>query len=97
MKKFLYSHTSNQTNQTCYQSRWKTTTTPVVSSVSKNNEVSVAVKHNKKLKHVDAGKMLDNTLSIREHSENAIDDWSKDFCIQTVLTAILIHNLTCVN
>ena len=40
---------------------------------------------------MDVGKVFDNTLSITEHSEDSIDDWSKDFCVQTVLTGIFIH------
>ena len=40
---------------------------------------------------MDVGEMLDNTLSITELSEDSIYDWSKDFCIQTVLTGISIH------
>ena len=62
-------------------------------SVSKKNkkQVTITVKHKKKLKLMDVGEMLDNTLSITELSEDSIYDWSKDFCIQTVLTGISIH------
>lgn len=63
----------------------------------KNKQVTITVKHNKKLKVVNVGKKLDNTLSITDHSEDSIDDWSKDFCIQTVLAGILIHNLVYMN
>ena len=37
------------------------------------------------------GKILDNTLSITEQSEDSTDEWPKDFCIQTVLTGISIN------
>ena len=47
----------------------------------KNKQVTITVKHNKKLKVVNVGKKLDNTLPITDHSEDSIDDWSKDFCI----------------
>ena len=68
------------------------TAKPAATSVSKKNkQVTITVKHNKKLKLMDVGKMPDNTLSITEHSEDSIYDWSKHFCIQTVLTGISIH------
>ena len=68
------------------------TAKPAATSVSKNKQVTITVKHNKKLKLMDVGKMFDNILSITEHSEDSIDNWSEDFCIQTVLTGISIHN-----
>ena len=40
---------------------------------------------------MDVGKMLDNNLSITKHSDDSIDEGSKDFCIQTVLIGISIH------
>ena len=67
------------------------TAKPASTSVSKNKRVTISVKHKKKLKLMDVGKMLGNALSITEHSEDCIDDRSKDFCIQTVLTGIFIH------
>ena len=67
------------------------TAKPAATSLSKNKHVIITVKHNKKLKLMDVGKILDNTLSMTENSEDSIDDWSKDFCIQTVLTGISIR------
>ena len=57
------------------------TAKPAATSVSKIKQVTITVKHNKNLKLTDVGKILDNTLSITEHSEDSIDVWSKDFCI----------------
>ena len=84
-------HPTRQTTLIIKQDGKITTTRPAATSVSKNKQVAITVKHNKKLKLTDAGKMLHNILSITEHSEDSIDDWSKDFCIQTLLTGISIH------
>ena len=54
---------------------------PAATSVSKIKQITITVKHNKNLKLMDVGKILDNTLSLTEHSEDSIDVWSKDFCI----------------
>ena len=50
------------------------TAKPAAASVAKNKQVANTVKHNKKLKLMDIGKMLDNAFSITEHSEDSIDD-----------------------
>ena len=55
------------------------TVKPAATLVSKNKQVTITVKHNKKLKVMNVGKKLDNTLSLTDHSEDSIDDWSKDF------------------
>ena len=67
------------------------TAKPAAASVAKNKQVAITVKHSKKLKLMDICKMLDNTFSITEHSEDSIDYWSKAFCIPTMLAGIFIH------
>ena len=73
------------------EDRKVSTANSAATSVSKNKQVTITVKHNKKLKLMDVGKRLVNTLSITEYSEDSIDEWSKDFCIQVVLTGISLH------
>ena len=60
----------------------KTTTT----LVSEKKECTITLKHSKKLKMMQVDKLLGTSLSITEKSEDDIDDWCNDFCINTVLT-----------
>ena len=63
------------------------TIVPADSTSSKST--SVTVKHNRKLKLVRVDEMLDPTISIHSKTEDDLDEWSKDFCIKTLITGVI--------
>ena len=85
-KKVTASSTSKQTSIQFTPDGTLSAIKPTVTHTSQNKTTTSTVKYSKKLKMARIDTLLDSSMSITEKADGAVDEWSKDFCIKTILT-----------
>ena len=63
-------------------------TEAAITSVLRDNETTVILKNNKKMKVLHIANMLDPPISFKTLCKDSLDTWAKVFCLETIRTGV---------
>ena len=63
-------------------------TEAAITSVLRDNETTVILKNNKKMKVLHIANMLDPPISFETLCKDSLDTWAKVFCLETIHTGV---------
>ena len=79
---------SNVTVNKIVSDAGKMQTEAAITTKSRDNSVTVTMKHNKKMKLAHIGSLLEPKIALHEPCQDSLDTWSKTFCLKTVHTGV---------